>query len=87
MHGLDDVSETMSALDLDSIVTGSVAMPDDLVPSNANDVYNNYKFDHQYPDKLPITQCKDQVSILFPLFDEGLDGKHKLRSLLCLCQF
>lgn len=52
----------MEHLDLESIVSGSVAVPDDLVPENATDVYNSYNFDHRYDQKLPITQYRDQVS-------------------------
>ncbi|XP_052105936.1 ATP-dependent RNA helicase TDRD9-like [Mytilus californianus] len=51
----------MEHLDLESIVSGSVAVPDDLVPENATDVYNSYNFDHRYDQKLPITQYRDQV--------------------------
>lgn len=53
----------MEHLDLESIVSGSVAVPDDLVPENATDVYNSYNFDHRYDPKLPITQYRDQVSV------------------------
>ncbi|VDH95761.1 ATP-dependent RNA helicase TDRD9 [Mytilus galloprovincialis] len=55
------LSGKMEHLDLESIVSGSVAVPDDLVPENATDVYNSYNFDHRYDQKLPITQYRDQV--------------------------
>jgi hypothetical protein len=51
----------MEHLDLESIVSGSVAVPDDLVPENANEVYNTYDFNHKYDTKLPITRYRDQV--------------------------
>ncbi|XP_060080350.1 ATP-dependent RNA helicase TDRD9-like, partial [Ylistrum balloti] len=60
-HGVQDVTERMSEIDLDSICTSAVAMPDDLVPSNAMDVYQNYQFQHSYDKKLPITRHQQQV--------------------------
>lgn len=51
----------MEHLDLESIVSGSVAVPEDLVPENATDVYSHYDFNHIYDSKLPITQFKEQV--------------------------
>ena len=58
----------MEHLDLESIATGSVAVPDDLVPENATDVYNNYNFNHRYEHNLPITKFRDQVILIKILF-------------------
>ncbi|KAL5008137.1 hypothetical protein ScPMuIL_013718 [Solemya velum] len=50
---------TMEQLELDS-VSGSV-VPDELVPENATDVYNNYPFGHQYDNGLPITKFQEEI--------------------------
>ncbi|XP_021341941.1 putative ATP-dependent RNA helicase TDRD9 [Mizuhopecten yessoensis] len=60
-HGVHDATERMSEIDIDSICTSAVAMPDDLIPSNAVDVYLNYKFQHSYDVKMPITRHHQQV--------------------------
>ena len=59
----DDVSVQMSELDLDSICTTAAPMPSELVPSNATDVYNNYKFTPHYDGALPITRHREQVPL------------------------
>lgn len=52
----------MDKLELNSTIAGSsVAMPTDLIPEGATDVYTNYKFDHQYMD-LPVLECKEKVN-------------------------
>ena len=68
-QGLDNfdvasVTGSMDQLELDSVTSGAVIVPDDLVPPNANDVYNNYSFAHEYDEKLPITPFRQRVSIL-----------------------
>ncbi|RUS84472.1 hypothetical protein EGW08_007768 [Elysia chlorotica] len=55
------VSGQLEALELDSTVLGSsVAMPEDLIPEGATDVYKNYRFLHQYA-KLPILEARDEI--------------------------
>ena len=55
------MSGQLEGLELDSTVQGgSVAMPEDLIPEGATDVYKNYKFQHKY-SKLPILEARDEV--------------------------
>ena len=55
------VTNDLEHLDLDSIATSTVAIPHDLVPSNAMDVYRNYNFEHNYENNLPIADHRDEV--------------------------
>ncbi|XP_062595523.1 ATP-dependent RNA helicase TDRD9-like [Saccostrea cucullata] len=55
------INNDLEHLDLDSIATSTVAIPHDLVPSNAMDVYQNYDFEHKYESSLPISVHKDEV--------------------------
>lgn len=55
------VTNDLEHLDLDSIATSTVAIPHDLVPSNAMDVYKNYDFEHHNEGSLPIAEHKDEV--------------------------
>jgi hypothetical protein len=55
------VNNDLEHLDLDSIATSTVAVPHDLVPSNAMDVYRNYNFEHNYENNLPIADHRDEV--------------------------
>ncbi|XP_064600454.1 ATP-dependent RNA helicase TDRD9-like isoform X1 [Liolophura sinensis] len=53
---------SLSQLELDSTIAGGVGRPDDLIPENAMDVYNNYDFTINYDNSaMPITQFKDQI--------------------------
>ncbi|XP_056021255.1 ATP-dependent RNA helicase TDRD9-like isoform X2 [Ostrea edulis] len=58
---LSAVTNDLEHLDLDSIATSTVAIPHDLVPSNATDVYRNYNFEHSYENNLPIADHRDEV--------------------------
>nr|XP_022333202.1 putative ATP-dependent RNA helicase TDRD9 [Crassostrea virginica] len=55
------IANDLEHLDLDSIATSTVAIPHDLVPSNAMDVYKNYNFEHHSEGNLPIAEHKDEV--------------------------
>lgn len=55
------VTDQLEGLELDSTVQGSsVAMPEDLIPEGATDVYKNYKFLHKYA-QLPILEARDEI--------------------------
>ena len=57
------IANDLEHLDLDSIATSTVAIPHDLVPSNAMDVYKNYNFEHHSEGNLPIAEHKDEASL------------------------
>ncbi|GFO22452.1 ATP-dependent RNA helicase dhx29 [Plakobranchus ocellatus] len=57
----NSMSGQLENLELDSTIQGgSVAMPEDLIPEGATDVYKNYKFLHKYA-KLPILDARDEI--------------------------
>ncbi|KAL3874648.1 hypothetical protein ACJMK2_037630 [Sinanodonta woodiana] len=51
----------LESLEVDSSVAGGIAMPTDLIPENATEVYRQYDFSHAYDGKLPISHFKDEV--------------------------
>ena len=55
-----EVSSHLDALELDSSV-GASALPTDLAPANATEIYNQYDFSHKHDNKLPIINYKEQV--------------------------
>ncbi|KAK3092629.1 hypothetical protein FSP39_005160 [Pinctada imbricata] len=58
---LEALGEDLDQIDLSSIATTAIAMPEDQIPENAMDVYNNYSFTHSYDINLPITPHREQV--------------------------
>ncbi|XP_050405391.2 ATP-dependent RNA helicase TDRD9 [Patella vulgata] len=64
-ENVESVTGIMEQLELDSTiagsVSGSVAMPDDLIPANATDVYRNYQFTQQTKIDLPISNHRDEI--------------------------
>ena len=55
-----EVSSHLEALELDSSI-GASALPTDLAPANATEIYNQYDFTHKHDAKLPIISYKEQV--------------------------
>ncbi|CAL1534991.1 unnamed protein product [Lymnaea stagnalis] len=58
---LETITNEFDALEVDStIMGGSVAPPEDLIPEGATNVYRNYKLQHKYID-LPVLSVRDKI--------------------------
>lgn len=58
---LESMVNELEALEIDStIIGGSVATPEDLIPEGATNVYRNYKLKHKYLE-LPVLSVRDKM--------------------------
>ena len=59
----NSVAGQLDGLELDTTVaSGSVAVPDDLIPEGATDVYGHYSFKKQ-TQNLPVFEKRETVSV------------------------